>query len=97
MHAAGGYPLDKSPRMPPFGETQKYVRVITGRYGKSHHPVYTPEVARVEFRLGKGEADKGVPDGVWWFLAIGGLLSLGGLLERPPAGLRCPVHTLTRK
>jgi hypothetical protein len=27
------------------------------------------------------EADEGVPDGVWWFLAIGGLLSLGGLLE----------------
>jgi hypothetical protein len=27
------------------------------------------------------EPDEGVPDGVWWFLAIGGLLSLGGLLE----------------
>jgi hypothetical protein len=26
--------------------------------------------------------DEGVPDGVWWFLSISGLLGLGGLLER---------------
>jgi PKD domain len=35
------------------------------------------------------QPDDGVPDGVWWFLAIGGLLSLGGLreLRRRPGGL----------
>nr|MBA2732080.1 hypothetical protein [Acidobacteriota bacterium] len=36
---------------PPYKETQNYVRIITGRYGKMHHPLLTPEEARVEFRL----------------------------------------------
>src|SRR5918998_4289683 len=48
---AGEGSVDKHDGVPPFKETQKYVRVITGRYGKSQHPVYAPEVARVEFRL----------------------------------------------
>jgi PKD domain len=40
------------------------------------------------------ESDEGVPDGVWWFLAIGGLLSLGGLLElaRRPDDLSAPAR-----
>lgn len=40
------------------------------------------------------EPDEGVPDGVWWFLAIGGLLSFGGLLElrRRPGSLSAPAR-----
>ena len=40
---AGEGSVDKHNGVPPFNETQKYVRVITGRYGKSRHPVYTPK------------------------------------------------------
>jgi soluble lytic murein transglycosylase-like protein len=48
---AGEGSVDKHNGVPPFNETQKYVRIITGRYGKSRHPVFTPEEARVQFRL----------------------------------------------
>jgi PKD domain len=48
------------------------------------------EAARGE----EDEPDEGVPDGVWWFLAIGGLLALGGLLElrRRPGGISAPAR-----
>jgi soluble lytic murein transglycosylase-like protein len=48
---AGEGNVDKYDGVPPFDETQKYVRVITGRYGKTHHPLLSPDAARVEFRL----------------------------------------------
>ncbi|HYO64239.1 MAG TPA: lytic transglycosylase domain-containing protein [Pyrinomonadaceae bacterium] len=48
---AGEGNVDKHEGIPPFNETQKYVRVITGRYGKKHHPVLKPEEARLAFRL----------------------------------------------
>ena len=48
---AGEGNVDKHEGVPPFDETQKYVRIITGRYGKNHHPVLTPEEASSHFRL----------------------------------------------
>jgi soluble lytic murein transglycosylase-like protein len=48
---AGEGSVDKYDGVPPYKETQNYVRIITGRYGKFHHPLLTPEEARVEFRL----------------------------------------------
>jgi soluble lytic murein transglycosylase-like protein len=48
---AGEGSVDKYDGIPPYKETQNYVRIITGRYGKFHHPLLTPEEARVEFRL----------------------------------------------
>ncbi|HVF55896.1 MAG TPA: lytic transglycosylase domain-containing protein [Pyrinomonadaceae bacterium] len=48
---AGEGSVDKYAGVPPYGETQNYVRIITGRYGKTYHPLLTPDEARVEFRL----------------------------------------------
>jgi soluble lytic murein transglycosylase-like protein len=48
---AGEGNVDKHDGVPPFAETQKYVRIITGRYGKTYHPLLSPEQARAEFRL----------------------------------------------
>ena len=48
---AGEGNVDKYAGVPPFPETQKYVKVIVANYGKSHHPVVTPEEARVAFNL----------------------------------------------
>lgn len=48
---AGEGAVDKYDGVPPYKETQNYVRIITGRYGKFYHPLLTPEQARVEFRL----------------------------------------------
>ena len=48
---AGEGNVDKHEGVPPFDETQKYVRIITGRYGKNHHAVLTPEEAASHFKL----------------------------------------------
>jgi soluble lytic murein transglycosylase-like protein len=48
---AGEGNVDKYEGVPPFGETQNYVRIITGRYGKTYHPVLTPEDAASYFNL----------------------------------------------
>jgi soluble lytic murein transglycosylase-like protein len=48
---AGEGNVDKHDGVPPFDETQKYVRIITGRYGKNFHPTLTPEEAVSHFRL----------------------------------------------
>ena len=48
---AGEGNVDKYEGVPPFGETQAYVRIITGRYGKTYHPVLAPEEARAYFNL----------------------------------------------
>ena len=48
---AGEGNVDKYAGVPPFPETQKYVKVIVENYGKNHHPVVKPEEARVAFGL----------------------------------------------
>jgi soluble lytic murein transglycosylase-like protein len=48
---AGEGAVDKYNGVPPYNETQNYVRIITGRYGKNYHPLLTPEQALVEFHL----------------------------------------------
>src|SRR5215210_3938779 len=54
---AGEGNVDKYEGVPPFGETQNYVRIITGRYGKNYHPVLTPEEALAYFNLLPASAD----------------------------------------
>jgi soluble lytic murein transglycosylase-like protein len=48
---AGEGAVAKYNGVPPYSETQNYVRIITGRYGKLSHPMLSPEQASVEFRL----------------------------------------------
>ncbi|MDT7603019.1 MAG: hypothetical protein QOF61_1016, partial [Acidobacteriota bacterium] len=48
---AGEGNVDKYKGVPPFPETEKYVRNITGNYGKTYHPVLAPEDAHVVFHL----------------------------------------------
>ena len=48
---AGEGNVDKHDGVPPFDETQNYVRIITGRYGKTYHPTLTPDEAARQFRL----------------------------------------------
>jgi soluble lytic murein transglycosylase-like protein len=54
---AGEGNVDKYEGVPPFGETQTYVRNITGRYGKTYHPVLTPEEATTYFNLLPGSSN----------------------------------------
>jgi len=59
---AGEGAVDKYDGVPPYNETQNYVRKITARYGKTYHPILSPEEARLAFDLnaGNGEAASSV-------------------------------------
>jgi soluble lytic murein transglycosylase-like protein len=48
---AGEGSVDKYDGIPPFPETQNYVRKIVANYGKTHHPVLDPADARLFFQL----------------------------------------------
>lgn len=48
---AGEGAVDKYKGVPPYSETQNYVKRIVADYQKSYHPVLPPEDAKVAFRL----------------------------------------------
>jgi len=48
---AGEGAVDKYEGIPPYPETQDYVTRIVSDYGKTFHPILTPEEARVAFHL----------------------------------------------
>ena len=48
---AGEGSVDKYNGIPPYNETQKYVKIISQRYGKTYHPVLPPAQAAEEFNL----------------------------------------------
>jgi soluble lytic murein transglycosylase-like protein len=48
---AGEGSVDKYNGIPPYNETQNYVKIISKRYGKTYHPVLPPDQAVKEFNL----------------------------------------------
>ena len=48
---AGEGAVDKYKGIPPYKETQNYVVKITANYGKTFHPVLSPEDAKIAFHL----------------------------------------------
>jgi soluble lytic murein transglycosylase-like protein len=48
---AGEGSVDKYDGIPPYKETENYVRKITASYGKTYHPVLDPTDANIHFRL----------------------------------------------
>jgi soluble lytic murein transglycosylase-like protein len=48
---AGEGAVDKYHGIPPFNETQNYVRIITTRYGKTFHPLLSSDEAKAAFHL----------------------------------------------
>ncbi|MDQ1591257.1 MAG: hypothetical protein QOG71_1884 [Pyrinomonadaceae bacterium] len=48
---AGEGSVDKYDGIPPFPETQNYVRKITANYGKTYHPILDPADANIHFQL----------------------------------------------
>jgi Transglycosylase SLT domain len=48
---AGEGAVDKYQGVPPYAETQNYVTRIVTSYGKTYHPVLTPDEAQVAFHL----------------------------------------------
>jgi len=48
---AGEGSVAKYQGIPPYEETQKYVSKIVGNYGKTYHPVLSPEEAKLAFDM----------------------------------------------
>jgi soluble lytic murein transglycosylase-like protein len=49
---AGEGAVDKYKGVPPYDETQNYVKKIVSNYGKTYHPVLPPQDAKLAFHLG---------------------------------------------
>jgi len=54
---AGEGAVDKYNGIPPYSETQNYVRIISERYGKTYHPVLSPRDAIEAFHLRADSAE----------------------------------------
>jgi len=48
---AGEGAVDKFKGVPPYGETQNYVKKIVSNYGKTYHPILPPDDAKLAFHL----------------------------------------------
>lgn len=48
---AGEGSVDKYDGIPPYKETKNYVKIISQRYGKTHHPVLSPPEAAEAFNI----------------------------------------------
>ncbi|HKP36784.1 MAG TPA: lytic transglycosylase domain-containing protein [Pyrinomonadaceae bacterium] len=48
---AGEGAVDKYDGIPPYNETQNYVKIISRRYGKTYHPILSPAEAAQVFQL----------------------------------------------
>ena len=48
---AGEGAVDKYNGIPPYDETQNYVKKISASYGKTFHPILSPEEAKIAFHL----------------------------------------------
>lgn len=55
---AGEGSVDKYKGIPPYHETENYVKKIVTNYGKTYHPVVSPEQARVTFHLTNDESNE---------------------------------------
>jgi len=53
---AGEGAVDKYQGVPPYHETEDYVKKIVANYGKTFHPVLPPEEAKVAFGLNSSNA-----------------------------------------
>ena len=52
---AGEGAVDKYKGVPPYSETQNYVKKIVSNYGKTYHPVLSPDDAKLAFHLVQSE------------------------------------------
>src|SRR5262249_862455 len=55
---AGEGAVDKYQGIPPYPETQNYVKRIGASYGKTYHPILTRDEARVAFHLTNDDSNE---------------------------------------
>src|SRR5215467_3396022 len=55
---AGEGSVDKYKGIPPYHETENYVKKIVTNYGKTYHPIVSPDEAKVTFHLTHNESDQ---------------------------------------
>jgi len=56
---AGEGAVDKYKGIPPYHETENYVKKIVANYGKTYHPILSPDDAKVAFGLTNGSPESG--------------------------------------